>query len=111
MKKIYHKLKERWGLESPWQIVLVLIIFSISGMSVLYVRNAAFYLLGFDAQTPLWEEIITWIVVVVPSYQVLFMIYGTILGQFDFVWRFEKRNIRRIKSFFTYLVSLVNGVF
>ncbi len=105
MKKIYQYLKERWKLENPWQIALALLTFSISGMSVLYVRKIAFQLLGFDAQTPLWEEAITWIIVVVPSYQVLFILYGTVLGQFDFVWRFQKRNLQRLKKFYNHLIS------
>lgn len=107
MKKLFEKLKVRWELENYWQLILVLIIFSISGMSVLYVRKYAFQWLGFTAQTPLWEESIAWLFIVVPSYQLLFLTYGTILGQFEFVWEFEKNNLERLKSLAGKITSLL----
>ena len=108
MNKLFNKLKERWELESFWHVILVLFIFSISGMSVLYIRKYAFDWLGFTAQTPLWEESIAWIAIVVPSYQLLFLLYGTLLGQFDFVWQFEKNNLRRLKKVAQKVTSVIN---
>ncbi|HET6528919.1 MAG TPA: DUF6787 family protein, partial [Balneolaceae bacterium] len=57
-------------------------------------------LLGFNAQTPIWIETVAYILTVVPSYQVLFLLYGFILGQFEFVWNFEKKSLGRIKNLF-----------
>jgi len=102
MEKIINKLKERWGVETIWQIVVILFLFSITGMSALYVRQFFFGLFGFNAHTPLWEEVVLWIVTVVPSYQILLLLYGFLLGQFDFVWRFEKKSARRLKNLFTH---------
>jgi hypothetical protein len=102
MGKYVDKLKERWGVETLGQVLLILFIFSITGLTALYVRKFFFTLFGFDAQTPLWEKIIVWIVTVVPSYQILFLTYGFLLGQFEFVWRFEKKSARRIKNLFTF---------
>lgn len=101
MGKYLEKLKERWGVDNGWQVLLILFIFSITGMTALYVRKFFFALMGFDVSTPLWQKIIVWIVTVIPSYQVLFLTYGFLLGQFDFVWRFEKNSARRIKNLFT----------
>lgn len=108
MNKLFNKLQERWELDSFWQVVLILFIFSISGMSVLYIRTYAFQWLGFTAQTPLWEEGIAWIAIVVPSYQLLFLMYGALLGQFDFVWKFEKNNLRRLREVGQKVNSVIN---
>lgn len=102
MKRIFEKLKARWGVESPWQVLLILFIFSITGLSSLYVRKFFFALFGVDPQTPIWQKIILWILTVVPSYQVLFLTYGFLLGQFEFVWEFEKNSARRIKRLFSF---------
>lgn len=101
MSKIIEKLKERWGVDHLWQVLLILFIFSITGMTALYVRKFFFMLFGFDTATPVWEKIVVWILTVVPSYQVLFLAYGFLLGQFEFVWEFEKKNVRRIRNIFS----------
>lgn len=101
MKKLLKKLKERWKVKYLYQVVLILVIFSITGMAALYVRRFAFGLLGFDSQTPLWAQILAWLLIVVPSYQVLFLLIGFLFGQFEFVWRFEKKNVRRVKNLFS----------
>jgi len=105
IKEFLEKLKKRWGVEHFWQVVLILFIFSICGMTVLYIRKIAFDLLGFGQATPLWEEAVAWLVIVFPSYQILFLFLGFIFGQFDFVWRFEEKNFRRLKGFFQRLLS------
>lgn len=98
--KLIEKMKKRWGVESLGGVLLILFIFSITGMSALYVRKFAFGWLGIGAETPLWVETVAWIAIVFPSYQLLFLFYGFILGQFEFVWQFEKKSLHRIKSLF-----------
>ena len=101
MKKLLEKLKKRWGVDKGWQVLLILFIFSITGMTALYVRKFFFMLFGLNAQTPVWQKIVVWILTVVPSYQILFLTYGFLLGQFEFVWEFEKNSARRIKRLFS----------
>jgi hypothetical protein len=105
INELLEKLKQRWGVEHFWQVVLIMFIFSICGMTVLYIREFVFDWLGLGQSTPLWEEAVAWLVIVFPSYQILFLFYGFIFGQFEFVWRFEKKNFRRLKGFFLRLLS------
>jgi hypothetical protein len=100
MNKLIEKLMQRWGVQSYGGLLLILFIFSVTGMSALYVRKWVFGFLGFNAETPFWIEIIGWALVVFPAYQILFLFYGFILGQFEFVWNFEKKSLHRIKSIF-----------
>lgn len=100
MDEFIEKMKKRWGVESIGGLLLILFIFAITGMTTLYVRKLAFGWLGFNAATPLWIELIAWVLVVFPSYQLLFLLYGFVLGQFEFVWEFEKKSLHRIKNMF-----------
>lgn len=100
MGEMIEKMKKRWGVESMGGLLLILFIFAITGLTALYVRKVVFGWLGLNAETPFWIEIVAWIVVVFPSYQLLFLLYGFILGQFEFVWNFEKRSLHRIKNLF-----------
>lgn len=100
MTKLFEKLKERWGLKSFWHVVLILFIFSITGITTLYVREFLFEILGITSETGTMIRVMAWLFVVFPSYQALFLIYGFVLGQFEFVWRFEKKSLARIRSLF-----------
>ncbi|HLR31931.1 MAG TPA: DUF6787 family protein [Fodinibius sp.] len=100
LQNIIKILKDRWNVETIGGIILILFIFSITGMTALYVRKFVFGWLGFSEQTPLWMEMLGWVLVVFPSYQILFLLYGFLLGQFEFVWNFEKKSLGRIKKLF-----------
>lgn len=101
MAELIEKLKKRWKLDTVRQVIIVLVIFSLAGMSCLYVRSFVFDIIGINSQTPVWLKATLWVVVDVSSYQVLFLAYGFILGQFEFVWRFEKKSFNRIKKLFS----------
>lgn len=100
MGELIEKLKERWGVETFGGFLLILFIFAITGMTTLYVRKLSFGWLGLTEETPLVIEIVAWIFIVFPSYQILFLLYGFLLGKFEFVWNFEKKSLHRIKSLF-----------
>lgn len=100
MSHFFNKLKKRWGVENYGQVILILFIFSITGMSALYVRRLMFDVIGITPDTAFWVKTIAWLIIVFPAYQILFLLYGFLLGQFEFVWRFEKKSLKRIKTFF-----------
>lgn len=85
------RLKHKWGLNSSWQVILILLTFSLAGSSVVVLRRWYFGALGFDEQTAFWIKAIAYIVFVFPAYQCLILAYGTLLGQFRFFWEKEKR--------------------
>lgn len=91
------KLKDRWNIKSNRQLAVVLLVFSLSGMSSLYVRLLVFGLLGVDFHTSLWIKVPLYVLIVFPAYQLLFLTIGTLLGQFRFVWEFEKKFFSRIQ--------------
>lgn len=98
--KLIEKMKKRWGVETLGGVLLILFIFAITGMSTLYVRKLAFDWIGIGPETPILLEVIAWLLIVFPAYQLLFLFFGFVMGQFQFVWNFEKKNLNRIKSWF-----------
>jgi len=103
MNKLFNKLKKRWGVGSLWEVLLILFIFSITGMTALYIRKFAFGMMGITPQTPGYLRFLGWIFTVFPAYQGLFLFYGFIFGQFEFVWNFEKKSMGRFKTLFVKL--------
>ncbi len=88
------RLQEKWSLSSYWQVVAVLVVFSLAGSSVVALRKWLFAVLGYTDQTAMWLKVTTYLAFVFPAYQVLLLFYGFILGQFHFFWSKEKRMIQ-----------------
>lgn len=91
------RLKEKWNIKSNVQLVLILIIFSVTGSATLFVRKAVFEWIGINGDTSLWIKVPLYILIIFPAYQILFLIIGTLLGQFRFAWEFEKKVFSRLK--------------
>ncbi len=97
---IIQKLKKRWGIKSGFQVIIILIVFSCTGFSVLYVEERILQLLNLNQSDTWWVAILIFILITLPVYNVLLLVYGFIFGQFKFFWNFEKRFFgRMVKPF------------
>lgn len=82
-------MQSRYGV-SAWGVVAILLAFSLAGFSVLKVtRPILDFILPEDVPRWLWWT--ARILIIVPVYQVLLLMYGTLLGQFRFFWEKEKK--------------------
>ena len=85
---------EKWGVSSLWNFWAIMISFSLAGSSILFVKKLFFPLFHITESTPLWIKIPAYILIMIPSYQVLLLFFGTLLGQFRFFWEKEKKFAR-----------------
>ena len=91
------KLKERWGISSNWQVVVIFIVFSITGSTSAKIAGPIVEFLGITQEnTSGWIYWPVRILLIFPVYQVLLIIFGWIFGQFQFFWAFEKKMLRRL---------------
>ena len=91
------RLKEKWGITSNFQFIIILIVFSVTGSLAVWVAKPILELVGLDksAVTP-W---IFWpirIAIIFPIYQVMIVVIGALFGQFKFFWAFEKKMLVRL---------------
>lgn len=91
-------LQHKWGLQNTIQVVAVLLTFTLAGSSVVWLRKGLFLLLGYDSQTPFWLKAITYLIFIFPTYQILLLLYGGLLGQFRFFWEKEKKMCLWLKN-------------
>ncbi len=91
-----NRLKKRWNIDSNIQFILILIVFSLTGMATLWVRKAIWPLLGLAPDTSFFIKVPLYILIIFPVYQALQLIIAFIFGQFRFFWEFEKKMFRRI---------------
>jgi hypothetical protein len=91
------KLKERWGISSNWQVVVIFIVFGITGSTSAKIAGPIVEFLGITQEnTSGWIYWPVRILLIFPVYQVLLIIFGWIFGQFQFFWAFEKKMLKRL---------------
>jgi hypothetical protein len=85
------KLKERWGITSNFQIIIIFIVFAITGSTSAYISGPLTeYIIG-DSNINSFFKIIIRILVLTPIYQVLLLFFGFIFFQFNFFFKFVKK--------------------
>ena len=89
------RLKDRWKLETLSQVWITLLVFALTGTTVVILRR-------FLAANFIWAEerwfLYAYYWLILPFYNVLLLFYGFVFGRFRFFWEFEKRFFRRIVS-------------
>ena len=84
------KLKNLFRVSSTYQLIVVFIVFGITGSMSLVISD---YISGFFNL----DNIILSIIFVLMIYQVLLIIIGTLFGEFDYFWEMEKKILSRFK--------------
>ena len=84
------KLKNLFRVSSTYQLVVVFIVFGITGSLSLVVSDYISQFFNLDS-------IILSIIFVLVIYQFLLIIIGTLFGEFDYFWEMEKKIISRFK--------------
>ncbi len=90
----WNKLKKHWGIKSNFQVVVILIVFAVTGFSALYSHKFIDYILGIDSDTGFWVKLVIFVFMVLPLWTVYLFIWGTMLGQREFVTKFIKIKIK-----------------
>ena len=91
------KLKQRWGIESNWAIVAILIVFAINGSFAAWVAKPLTEWLGLSLE--MLNPLLYWplrIILIFVVYQTTLPIVGFVFGQFRFFWNFEKKFLKRV---------------
>lgn len=93
-KSWINKLQERWGVSAS-QVFIISIAFACTGFTVMFLKKpiVAFFV-GDGEQSVLFSVI--YYILILPVYNIILLCYGTIFGQFNFFWNFEKRMFRRM---------------
>jgi ferrochelatase len=92
-----NKLKARWGIESNIQVIIILLVFSLTGSAAVYVKKIIFTFLGINADTSLWIKVPMYAITIIPAYQLLLLVIGFLFGQFRFFYQFQQKSFSRFK--------------
>jgi len=95
------RLQSKWKLKNIMQVVLVLLVFSCTGFTVLLIKVPLFDFLGISLETGGYWKTFLYLLFVLPLYQAILLIYGFLFGQFHFFWEKEKLFIQRLGKLFS----------
>jgi hypothetical protein len=90
-----NKLKERWGISSNFQLVVIFIVFAINGSLSAKISSFLMNLMGLNKENLnsfLYYLIL--IVLVMPLYPFLLIVIGFLFGQFQFFFTFSKKMLK-----------------
>jgi len=96
------KLKERWNIQSNFQLVIIFVVFAITGSLSAYLAKPVLVMLGVSREV--FPDYFIGgffyyslrILIIFPIYQVLLVVIGSMFGQHKFFWNFEKKMLTRL---------------
>jgi hypothetical protein len=97
MGKLWQKLKDRWGIVNDFQVVIILAVFSLTGFTTLFVHREIDALLGITPESHFGWKALVFAIIILPVFNVLLFLWGSILGQQKFFRWFIKEKLRLLK--------------
>lgn len=91
------KLKTRWGITSNYQLVVIFIVFAITGSLSAFLSKPITDYIGLTKENLSFFYWPIRLIAIFPLYQILLVLIGFLFGQFKFFWEFEKKMLLRMK--------------
>jgi len=93
------RLQSKWQLKSLTQVLLVLLVFACTGTTILLIKNPILAFFGIERGGGFMNTL-AYLLLVLPLYQIMLLIYGFIFGQFRLFLENEKQLVKRIGGIF-----------
>ena len=92
-----NKLKQRWNITSNFQFFIILVVFAITGSTSALIAKPILAFIGITKESvSLWLYYPLYIIVILPFYKILLLLFGTLAGQHTFFWNFIKKMLDRM---------------
>ncbi len=91
-------LKDKWNLKSNFQLVIILIVFAITGSGSLYISKPLMEFLSISSEN--MDIYLYWIlrfITVTVVYQFVLLLVAFVFGQFNWFWNFEKKILKKMR--------------
>lgn len=95
------KIRSFFKVESNYQLFIINLVFAITGTSSLFVADYILDMLLVTQEN--YDNAFYWItriILILPIYQILLIIFGMLFGEFSYFWRMEKKTLNKIRSIF-----------
>ncbi|MDX9751313.1 MAG: diacylglyceryl transferase [Flavobacteriales bacterium] len=90
----WRRLGARWGVGTG-QVFVILLVFACTGFTVMWLKRPVVAFFVGEGEQPVLFTVLYYILIL-PVYNAILLVYGTLFGQFRFFWEFEKRFFARL---------------
>jgi hypothetical protein len=94
------RLQSKWQLKSLTQVLLVLLVFACTGTTILLIKNPILAFFGIERGGGFMNTL-AYLLLVLPLYQIMLLIYGFIFGQFRFFGKRKSNWCSELGEFLT----------
>lgn len=101
--KYWKGFKRRWNIESDRQVAIILIVFTLTGTTTMFVHHEFNVWIGIDGPGNFWWKFLVFMILVLPLYNGLLLVYGTLLGQLEFFKFFIVKFFKSLLRPFSYV--------
>ena len=99
MINIFKTLNKVFKTKSKYQLFIVFLVFGLSGSLSVLVSKPIIALLKIDQYIDSYIlELILRILIIFPIYQIILLFVGTIFGQFNYFWKFQKKFFQKFSK-------------
>ena len=91
-------LKDKCNLKSNFQLVIILIVFAITGSGSLYISKPLMEFLSISSEN--MDIYLYWtlrFIIVTVVYQFILLLVAFVFGQFNWFWNFEKKILKKMR--------------
>jgi len=99
MPKPLEKLKRRWNIQHNSEILVILLVFALTGTSTVYLYSFIKKWVGITPDTFFLFKLVAFILLALPLYNLLLILWGKALGQGAFFRRFVRQFVERMLPF------------
>jgi len=100
--QIFEKFKTKWKIRDNKHLVIILVVFSLTGFSTLFLEELIVEAINLPSPQGWWLRILVFIFLTLPLYNLILLTWALVFGQFRFFTGF-------VKQFFGSLLKLFTG--
>ena len=94
---MFNKFKLKYGIKSNSQLVIIFIVFGITGSTAAYISDPLMEFINTKKSD--LNIFVYWtirILIITFVYQIILLLVAFVFGQFKFFWNFEKKMLKRL---------------
>jgi formyltetrahydrofolate-dependent phosphoribosylglycinamide formyltransferase len=92
---MFNRLREKWGV-TPRRFWVIFIAFGLTGTTAAILTRYITGWLGFDETTHWGWKLALRLGMLLIGYQILLLMYGALLGEFAFFWKYERKLLEKL---------------